>query len=130
MAVRLAMPRFSGDDLAGVVEDARRDARRPGPGRRRGRRGRRAFHGAIVEIAGNATLRRVWRSSSRTRARYITLVVPGADPQWSADLHAPILRAMARDTDAVVAALERDFADVAANMARRLPDRTEDEAPA
>ena len=89
------------------------------------------FHGRIVEIADNGTLGKVWRSLEPFSRTYITLVVPGADPQWSADLHTPILRAlMARDTDAVVAALERHFADVAANMARRLPDRTEDETPA
>jgi len=85
----------------------------------------------VVEIADNGTLGKVWRSLEPFSRTYITLVVPGADPQWSADLHTPILQALlARDTDAVVAALERHFADVAANMARRLPDRTEDETPA
>jgi DNA-binding GntR family transcriptional regulator len=88
------------------------------------------FHGRIVEIADNGTLGKVWRSLEPFSRTYITLVVPGADPQWSAALHTPILQALlARDTDAVVAALERHFADVAANMARRLPDGTEEEAP-
>ena len=88
------------------------------------------FHGRIVEIADNGTLGKVWRSLEPFSRTYITLVVPGADPQWSADLHTPILRALLeRDTDAVVAALERHFDDVAANMARRLPDGTEDETP-
>jgi DNA-binding GntR family transcriptional regulator len=87
------------------------------------------FHGRIVEIADNGTLGKVWRSLEPFSRTYITLVVPGADPQWSADLHTPILQALlARDTDAVVAALERHFDDVAANMARRLPDGTENEA--
>jgi DNA-binding GntR family transcriptional regulator len=49
-------------------------------------------------------------------------VVPGADPQWSADLHVPILKAIhERDAEAVVGALERHFDEVAENMAGRLP---------
>ena len=75
----------------------------------------------------------MWRSLEPFSRTYLTLVVPGADPQWSADLHTPILAALrARDVDAVVAALEQHFADVAANMARRLPndDETGDEPTA
>ena len=79
------------------------------------------FHGLIVEFADNGTLLKAWRSLEPFLRTYITLVVPGADAQWSADLHAPILDALrARDVDAVVAALERHFADVSDNMARRL----------
>ena len=81
------------------------------------------FHGRILELADNATLVRVWRSLEPFSRTYITLVVPGADPQWSADLHVPILAALRRrDVDAVVAALERHFEEVSANMADRLPD--------
>ena len=56
------------------------------------------FHGQIVELAGNATLGQVWRSLEPFSRTYITLVVPGADPQWSADLHTPILEALRRAT--------------------------------
>ncbi len=132
LGARLAMPRLSDDDLAELAEhaDAMQVAARAGDGHAVAEADAR-FHGRIVEIADNGTLGKVWRSLEPFSRTYITLVVPGADPQWSADLHTPILRAlMARDTDAVVAALERHFADVAANMARRLPDRTEDETPA
>jgi DNA-binding GntR family transcriptional regulator len=81
-----------------------------------------SFHGRIVELADNATLEKVWRSLEPFSRTYLTLVVPGADPQWSADLHTPILGALkARNVDAVVAALQGHFDDVAANMARRLP---------
>ena len=52
------------------------------------------FHGRIVEIADNGTLGKVWRSLEPFSRTYITLVVPGADPQWSADLHTPILQAL------------------------------------
>ena len=53
-------------------------------------------------------------------------MAPGADPQWSADLHAPILAAIEhRDTDEVVLALQRHFDEVSDNMARRWPDNQE-----
>jgi DNA-binding GntR family transcriptional regulator len=80
------------------------------------------FHGSILGVGDNSTLERVWRSLEPFSRTYITLVVPGADPQWSADLHVPILEALqARDVERVVAALERHFAEVSANMAERLP---------
>ena len=71
-----------------------------------------------------ATLVKVWRSLEPFSRTYITLVVPGADPQWSADLHAPILAALqaARRRRASSTALERHFAEVSENMARRWPD--------
>jgi DNA-binding GntR family transcriptional regulator len=81
------------------------------------------FHGRIVEIADNLTLEKAWRSLEPFSRTYITLVVPGADPQWSADLHTPILAALReRDAERVVAALERHFEEVSANMAQRLAD--------
>ena len=132
LGARLALPRLSDDDLAELAyhANAMQVAAREGDGHAVAEADAR-FHGRIVEIADNGTLGKVWRSLEPFSRTYITLVVPGADPQWSADLHTPILQALlARDTDAVVAALERHFADVAANMARRLPDRTEDETPA
>jgi DNA-binding GntR family transcriptional regulator len=132
LGARLAVPRLSDDDLAELADhaNAMQVAAREGDGHAVAEADAR-FHGRIVEIADNGTLGKVWRSLEPFSRTYITLVVPGADPQWSANLHTPILQALlARDTDAVVAALERHFADVAANMARRLPDRTEDETPA
>ena len=132
LAARLAVPRMRDDDLAELGEHMNRmqSAAKAGDGHAVAEADA-SFHGRIVELADNATLEKVWRSLEPFSRTYITLVVPGADPQWSADLHTPILQALlARDTDAVVTALERHFADVAANMARRLPDRTEDETPA
>jgi DNA-binding GntR family transcriptional regulator len=80
------------------------------------------FHGRIVELADNGTLEKVWRSLEPFSRTYITLVVPGADPQWSADLHAPILDALVRrDTEGAVGALERHFDEVRDNMASRWP---------
>ena len=81
------------------------------------------FHGRIVELADNATLLRVWRSLEPLSRTYLTLVVPGADPVWSAGLHAPILAALrARDADGVVAALQQHFDEVSEHMARRWPE--------
>ena len=52
------------------------------------------------------------------------MIAPGADLEWSAGLHAPILAALrARDVDGAVDALGRHFAEVSANMATRLEDR-------
>jgi DNA-binding GntR family transcriptional regulator len=124
LAARLAVPRMTAADLvelAGHLE-AMRAAARDNDGHGVAEADAR-FHGRIVELADNATLGRVWQSLEPFSRTYITLVVPGADPQWSADLHAPILAALERrDTEAVVEALRRHFDEVSDNMARRWPD--------
>jgi DNA-binding GntR family transcriptional regulator len=80
------------------------------------------FHARIVELADNATLARVWRSLEPFSRTYLTLVMPGADAHWSADLHVPILEAVRRRDPADVAdALRRHFEEVSENMGRRLP---------
>jgi DNA-binding GntR family transcriptional regulator len=123
LAARLAVPQMGDVDLAdlGGLMDAMQSAARAGDGHAVAEADA-SFHGRIVALADNGTLEKVWRSLEPFSRTYLTLVVPGADPQWSADLHTPILAALrARDADAVVAALEQHFADVAANMAKRLP---------
>ena len=81
------------------------------------------FHGRLIDLADNRTLAKVWRSLEPFLRTYITLVVPGADPHWSAELHGPILAALRRgEPDKVVAALEQHFAMASENMARRWPD--------
>jgi DNA-binding GntR family transcriptional regulator len=134
LAARLAVPRMDDGDLADLAGfmAAMQEAARAGDGHGVAEADAR-FHGRIVELADNGTLEKVWRSLEPFSRTYLTLMVPGADPQWSADLHTPILAALrGRDVDAVVAALEQHFADVAANMARRLPndDETGDEPTA
>ena len=87
------------------------------------------FHGRIMELSGNGTLVRVWRSLEPLARTYITLAVPGADPQWTADLHDPILDALQRrDTRAVVRALQHHFEEASARMASQLDQQLE--APA
>ena len=126
---RLAVPRMTDADLAELAADleAMRSAARADDGHAVAEADAR-FHGRIVELADNGTLERVWATLEPFSRTYITLVVPGADPQWSADLHAPILAAIERrDTEAVVEAIERHFDEVRDNMSGRWPD---DDRPA
>ncbi len=119
LAARLGVPRMGEADLAdfeallGAMQDA------AGAGDRHEVAVRDAsFHARIVRLAGNVTLERVWRSLEPFSRTYITLVAPGADPRWTADLHPPILAALqARDTDAVEAALRRHFLEASEHLA-------------
>ncbi|MFL5750859.1 MAG: GntR family transcriptional regulator [Chloroflexota bacterium] len=123
LGARLAVPQLADDDLAdlaGYVQEMQAAARADDG--HAVAEADASFHGRILELADNETLVRVWRSLEPFSRTYITLVVPGADPQWSADLHVPILDALRRrDAEAVVAALEHHFDEVSANMAERLP---------
>lgn len=124
LGARLAVPRMTDadlDELAGYFE-AMQAAARHDDGHGVADADAR-FHARIVELADNATLERVWRSLEPYSRTYLTLVAPGADPHWSADLHAPVLAALRRrDADEVVAALERHFQEVGDRMARHWPD--------
>jgi DNA-binding GntR family transcriptional regulator len=124
LAARLAVPRMNDSDVAELSKHL--DAMRAAAGKRDGHGVAEAdarFHARIVELADNGTLERVWRSLEPFSRTYLTLAVPGADPTWSAELHAPILAALERrDPDEVVAALQGHFDEVSENMARRWPD--------
>jgi DNA-binding GntR family transcriptional regulator len=122
LGARLGVPAMRDTDLAELTDcvDAMQAAARVGDGHAVAEADAR-FHGAIVSLAANRTLEKVWGSLEPFSRTYITLLVPGADPQWSADLHTPILTALRRyDPEAVVAALESHFEQVTENMARRL----------
>ena len=126
LAARLAAPRLTDADLtrlSAAVDDMQAAAR--DGDRHRVAEADARFHGTVVTLAGNATLEKVWRSLEPFLRTYMTLVVPGADPQWAADLHTPVLDALrARDADAVAAAIEQHFHRVSANMASRLAEET------
>jgi DNA-binding GntR family transcriptional regulator len=78
-----------------------------------------AFHKGIVDLSGNGTLRRVWRTLEPFSRTYITLGVPGANRRAIADDHLPVLDALrSRDPGRAVAVLHRHFADAAAGLAR------------
>ena len=124
LAARLAVPRMSDADIAELVThvEAMVAAAHAGDGPAVAETDA-AFHGRIVELADNPTLLRVWRSLEPASRTYISLVVPGADPEWSAHLHTPILDALRRrDGAAVAAAIEGHFSEASENMARRWPD--------
>ena len=124
LGARLAVPRMTQDDLdelAGYCQ-AMQVAAQVGDGHGVAEADAK-FHGRLLELADNGTLLKVWRSLEPFLRTYITLVVPGADPGWSADLHVPILAALRRRRpEEVVEALERHFVDASANMARRWTD--------
>jgi DNA-binding GntR family transcriptional regulator len=81
------------------------------------------FHGKLIARAGNVTLERVWRSLEPFSRTYITLVAPGADATWTANLHAPVLDAVRkRDPELVVTALQGHFDEVREHFRRSLED--------
>ncbi len=121
LACRLAVPRLSGADLDaldGYLEEMRRAAR-AGDAHAVALADA-GLHARIVRLSGNGALERVWRGLEPFSRTLITLILPGADPQWTADLHAPILAALrARDTELAAAAIRRHFEE-AEKMAGRL----------
>jgi DNA-binding GntR family transcriptional regulator len=79
-----------------------------------------AFHARLLHLAGNGTLERVWRTLEPFSRTYITLVTPGADARWTADLHDAIIDALrARDAERVVDALRGHFDEVSGRLADR-----------
>jgi DNA-binding GntR family transcriptional regulator len=127
LGARLAMARLTDDDVAAmqqIGEDMRRAAA-TGDGRALAIVDA-SLHEKLIQLAGNSTLLRVWRSLEPISRTYITLVGPGSDPQWSAELHDPILDAIARrDTEAVVRAIESHFGEVRERLAGHLGEVAE-----
>jgi DNA-binding GntR family transcriptional regulator len=82
-----------------------------------------AFHGRVVEMAGNSTLLRVWRTLEPFSRTYITIVAPGADRQQIADQHLPVIEALRlRSTDLAVRVLHEHFANAAEMLGRLWAD--------
>jgi DNA-binding GntR family transcriptional regulator len=127
LGVRLAMARLTDDDVVAlqrIGEDMRRAAE-AGDGRALAIVDA-SLHEKLMQLAGNGTLLRVWRSLEPMSRTYITLVGPGSDPQWSAALHDPILEAISdRDTEAVVRAIENHFDEVRERLAGSLAEVAE-----
>lgn len=127
LGAQLAVPRLTDEDIEELTAlgEQMQQAAASGDGRTVATADA-SFHGRIMELSGNRTLVRVWRSLEPYSRTYITLIGPGADPQWSADLHTPILEALRRrDAKGVVKALQRHFADVKSSLAKRLADADE-----
>lgn len=124
LAARLAVPRLTDTDLATLTDllAAMRAGAVAGDGHAVAEADAR-FHARIVDLADNHTLTRLWNSLEPLSRTYLTLIGPGADLPWSAELHAPVLAALSRrDVGAVVAALEHHFDEVRDAMARRWPE--------
>lgn len=119
LGARLGVPRMTDADLADLVALGEAMQRAAAAGdRHEVAVTDAAFHARLLRLAGNATLERVWRSLEPFSRTYITLVAPGADAHWTADLHTAILTALrARDPERVVAALREHFDEVSARMA-------------
>lgn len=121
LAIRLAAPHLTDDDLAELGRhcDAMHSCAKAGDMHGVAEADA-AFHGRILEVAGNRTLRTVWASLEPFLRTYITLVVPGADPEWAANLHTPILEALqGHDVGAAVTAITQHFEAASANLAAR-----------
>ncbi len=122
LAAQLAVPRMTDADIDELVTlgENMTEAAKGGDGRTVAQHDV-SFHGRIVELSGNRTLVRVWRSLEPFSRTYLTLVMPGSDPQWSAGLHAPIVDSLRRrDVHGVVRALEGHFTEVSDVLRRRL----------
>ena len=124
MAARLAVPRLVPDDLqlmAGLLAEMRRCA---DVGDTVGEAAAdAAFHAALVDRAGNATLRRVWGQLEPYSRTYINMAVPGGNPRHMAELHAPILDAvMSGDAAATEAVIRQHFTIARASLAERWAD--------
>jgi DNA-binding GntR family transcriptional regulator len=119
LAARLAVPHLTDaifDELGGYV-DAMYRAAREGDAYAEARADLN-FHRRVIELAGNATLQRVWRNLEPFSRTLITLAVPGADRQRIAELHPPVLEALRqRDPNLATGAIHHHFEEAATMLA-------------
>ncbi len=82
-----------------------------------------SLHEKIMQLSGNRTLLRVWRSLEPLSRTYITLLGPHSDPNWTAALHDPMLEAIERrDAGGLVEAIETHFDEVRDRLAGHLAE--------
>jgi len=80
------------------------------------------FHAAIVEVAANRSLERLWRMLEPFGRTYVTASMPGIDLRWLGERHITIVQALrAHDPEAAAAAL-REHAVEASRLIAGLPD--------
>ncbi len=131
LGAKLAVPRLSDTDIEELVGlgEKMKEAAKAGDGHKVAEYDVN-FHGRIIELSGNRTLLRVWRSLEPFPRTYMTMVMPGSDPGWSAGLHAPIVEALRRrDTRGVVRALKGHFDEVRDVVAGRLAESAPTDEP-
>jgi len=131
LGARLAIPRLTDDDLdelAAYVEEMHRAALTGDTYAEASADA--AFHGRVIELAGNATLERVWRTLEPFSRTYITIVAPGADRRRIADEHVPVLEALRRRDPALATqVLHQHFANAATMLAGLWADSGSPGAP-
>jgi DNA-binding GntR family transcriptional regulator len=89
-----------------------------------------SFHGIIMQLSGNATLERVWRTLEPFLRTYITIVSPGVDRQAVADRHEPIVEALRRgDGDLLEVAIRHHFEAAEAALAAVWPRQPAPDEP-
>jgi DNA-binding GntR family transcriptional regulator len=124
LGARLAVVRMTDDDVQAVLDIGERmnEAARNGDGRAVAMIDA-SLHEQIMQLSGNKTLLRVWRSLDPFSRTYITLAVPHSDPKWSAGLHDPMLAAVRdRDGDALARAIEQHFDEVRGWLGKTLAE--------
>jgi len=123
LVVRLALPRLGEEDLArlgGFLEEMHRAA---DAGDTVGEASAdAAFHGLLVDLSGNRTLKRVWGLLEPYSRTYITIAVPGSDRRRIAGLHVPVLDALrSGDTASAEVAIRNHFSSAKAMLADLWP---------
>ena len=82
-----------------------------------------AFHGYLVERAGNATLTRVWAQLAPYSRTYINMAIPGGDRHLMAALHGDVIDALRTgDEDRADMAVRQHFATASTSLAERWRD--------
>ena len=90
-----------------------------------------AFHEEIIRASDNAELHRLWQGLQPSTRAYITLISPGADPNWTVALHPPILSSLvAGDVDAAALAMREHFRSARTRLERSLAHRSDERSPA
>ena len=124
MAARLALPTLTEGDLdvmAGLMDGMLRAADAGDTVAEASADA--AFHGYLVDRAGNQTLRRVWSQLEPYSRTYINMALPGGDRRRMAESHAPVLDALrSRDGALAESAIRQHFSTAQASLAERWPD--------
>jgi DNA-binding GntR family transcriptional regulator len=123
LVVRLALPRLTPDDLGRLAEYLAEMHHAADNGDAVGEASAdAAFHGLLVDLSGNRTLKRVWGLLEPYSRTYITIAVPGSDRHRIAGLHNPVLESLRTgDPVGAEAAIREHFANAKGMLADLWP---------
>jgi DNA-binding GntR family transcriptional regulator len=90
------------------------------------------FHAAIVEVAANRSLERLWRMLEPFGRTYVTATMPGIDLRWLGERHRTIIEALRdRDPERSAAALRQHAVEASRLIANFCDgDRSLEDGPA